>query len=81
MLILAGQPDSSPDTGIAEQPVGDWDSYLISYWHTMWGLSDVCRLLANNAGLLAINSGRRGWLLARPKKWLFAGPAIYVFRL
>jgi len=63
-FIFAGQPDSSPDIGITKQTVGDRDSALISYWHLMWALSDVCRLFANNSGSFAINAGRRDRIFA-----------------
>jgi hypothetical protein len=30
------QPLPSQNAGITKQPIGDWDSTLISYWQLMW---------------------------------------------
>jgi len=45
---------------------------VFSCWHTMWVLSDVCRLLANNAGLLAINPGSCSLLVMQNSKVILA---------
>ena len=62
---------------------------LHCYLHAMWAMSYVCRLLANNPGPLAFNSGRRGRILSNNSgrkcgclqvlRFMFAGRYKYVF--